>query len=251
MFFKSTALLTAIGLASVSHALPSGVDADSREPNSSIAHASKNQDNLAIQYCGEKGAPAIHTTGDPETGPGFWITNNDGMTGNYFLYENSRDEHPWKYLTLDNGARRFVQVCPTWQGRVVRGTPAVNQDGKAHNLGTWAKSSVDSNGVMWGDVSFLEGSDGAAGVRTADGSNRLHGCTADLFAGAPAAALVAKGSGAQVLDKIVGDAPNAAARAWMMSKCSADEIYMEDNPPNPVLASYNGRMEFTFTKGRF
>lgn len=42
----------------------------------------------------------METAGDPEVGPGFWITNNDGVKGDYFIYENSRDNHPWKYITV-------------------------------------------------------------------------------------------------------------------------------------------------------
>lgn len=35
--------------------------------------------------------------GDPETGPGFIVTNQDTSRENFFLIENSCDTHPWKY----------------------------------------------------------------------------------------------------------------------------------------------------------
>jgi hypothetical protein len=48
--------------------------------------------------------------GDPEVGPGFWITNNDGVKGDYFVYENSRDERPWKYITVCLKSKRVILI---------------------------------------------------------------------------------------------------------------------------------------------
>ncbi|KAH6645257.1 hypothetical protein BKA67DRAFT_669353 [Truncatella angustata] len=204
-----------------------------------------------IAYCGNGDSAPIHTTGDPEVGPGFWITNNDGIRGDYFLYENSRDERPWKYITIDDGARRFVQVCATWEGHIVRGTAAVNLDGKVHNLGTWAVSSVDPKGVIWGGLSFLQGSDGGGAVRSTDGSGQQRGCTVDVLSGAPDSALATKGSGAKVLDKVVGEGASVTAEIWMVEKCNMDDVYMQERGPNPVIKSDNGRFEWVFSQGRF
>ncbi|KAI0153237.1 hypothetical protein GGR57DRAFT_502977 [Xylariaceae sp. FL1272] len=210
--------------------------------------------NADIVYCGKIDEAAIKTTGDPEDGPGFWITNQDDDPDVlYFLYENSRDEHPWKYLSLPQGSRAFVQVCSTWQGRIVRGITRVNTDNKPHNLGTWFKSSMDPTlGWMWGDISFLEGCDGGGRVSSTDtdGSNTTRSCMIDLLADAPPAALVKKDSGSMVLAKTVGDGANDEARGYERGMCSPDEVWIDVANTHPVIKSMNGRLEFVFYKGR-
>ncbi|KAI0870565.1 hypothetical protein GGS24DRAFT_492907 [Hypoxylon argillaceum] len=205
-----------------------------------------------IQYCGGLDDPAIATTGDDEGGPGFWITNHDDSPEvKYFLYENSRDEHPWKYLSLPIGSTAFVSVCPTWQGRVVRGIPEINLDGKVHNLGTWFKSSIAPNGWIWGDISFLEGCDGGGSVAATDDSYVIRKCYTDLLTGAPPSALTTKQTGTKALAKLVGDSPNQAAKDWELSKCSAGEVWIDGSSTSgPVIMSTNGRLEFVFYKGR-
>ncbi|TGJ82174.1 hypothetical protein E0Z10_g6591 [Xylaria hypoxylon] len=204
-----------------------------------------------IGYCGGLDDPTIATNGDEVDGPGFWITKKDDSPEvNYFLYENSRDEHPWKYLSLPTGATAFVSVCGTWQGRVVRGIPKINLDGKVHNLGTWFKSSVAPNGWMWGDISFLEGCDGGGSIATTDGSNVSRECYEDLLAGAPSSALATKETGTKVLAKLVGDTPNQVAKDWELSKCSTGEIWIDGGNSGPVIKSTNGRLEFVFYKGK-
>ncbi|KAI2620827.1 hypothetical protein GGS21DRAFT_536446 [Xylaria nigripes] len=205
-----------------------------------------------IEYCGGLNDPIIVTTGDDENGPGFWVTNHDdeNTEAQYFLYENSRDEHPWKYLSLPIGATAFVSVCKTWQGRVVRGVPEVNLDGNVHNLGTWFKSSIAPNSWMWGDISFLEGCDGGGSVAATDGTNSSRECYEDLLTDAPSAALASKDTGTKVLDKLVGDKPNGAAKDWELSKCSADVVWIDDGNSGPVIKSTDGRLAFVFYKGR-
>ncbi|KAI1820641.1 hypothetical protein F4861DRAFT_50311 [Xylaria intraflava] len=204
-----------------------------------------------IAYCGGINDTTIVTTGDAENGPGFWITNHDeGPETKYFLYENSRDEHPWKYLWLSTGATAFVSVCETWQGRVVRGLPEVNLDGRVHNLGTWFASSVSPNGWMWGDISFLEGCDGGGSVAATDGSDSIRECYEDLLTDVPPSALATKETGTKVLAKLVGDKPNGAARNWELSKCSADKIWIDHDNSEPVITSTNGRLAFVFYKGK-
>ncbi|ETS73203.1 hypothetical protein PFICI_15148 [Pestalotiopsis fici W106-1] len=213
--------------------------------------ARESTENLGISYCAKPEEAPIHTTGDPEVGPGFWITNNDGIKGDYFIYENSRDEHPWKYITIDAGVRSFVQVCSTFQGHIVRGAASINLDNSAHNLGTWAVANIDTTGAAWGAISFLQGSDGGGSVASTDGTRQTRECTVDVLDGAPDAALVAKGSGVKVLNKVVGDGASVEAMHWMLAKCRVDQIYIEEPGPNPVIKSGNGRLEFVFFKGRF
>ncbi|KAI0432278.1 hypothetical protein F5Y09DRAFT_353764 [Xylaria sp. FL1042] len=202
-----------------------------------------------IIYCGGLNDPTIATTGDEVKGPGFWISNRDDSGENYFLYENSRDDHPWKYVMVSHTV--FVSVCNTWQGRVVRGNPQTNMDGKIHNLGTWFQSNLDQNGWMWGAISFLQGCDGGGSVETSTEPKVVRLCAADdLLTGAPSSALTAKETGTKVLAKVVGDTPNQAAKDWELSKCNTSQIWISDANSGPVIKSTDGRLAFTFWKGK-
>ncbi|KAK8133070.1 hypothetical protein PG999_001243 [Apiospora kogelbergensis] len=202
-----------------------------------------------IDYCGKADTPTFLTEGDTETGPGFYVTNNDISGEHFFLIENSRDTHPWKYLHVPIGARKFVQVCSTWQGRLMRGTPKVNTDGRVHNLGTWIESSV-VNGVMSGDVSFLQGCDGGAKVASNDGRGLTRGCTVDMLSGAPSDALQTKDTGTPALKRITGDGFSQSAKNWDLSKCDASQVFIEESNLKPIIDSTNGRFEVTFYKGK-
>ncbi|KAK8121834.1 hypothetical protein PG984_010504 [Apiospora sp. TS-2023a] len=202
-----------------------------------------------IGYCGDINTATFLTEGDPETGFGFYVTNQDTSGENFFLIENSRDTHPWKYLHVPSGARRFVQVCDTWQGRIMRGTPQSNTDGNVHNLGTWIESSV-VNGVMSGDISFLQGCDGGAKLVSNDGRGITKGCMVDMLSGAPSDALEKKGTGTSALKRITGDGFSQAAKDWDLSKCDASQVFLLEDNRNPIIDSTNGRFEVTFYKGK-
>ncbi|KAK7999504.1 hypothetical protein PG990_012104 [Apiospora arundinis] len=214
-----------------------------------IAPLAGSDNKTNIDYCGEANKPTFLTEGDSETGPGFYITNQDTSGENFFLIENSRDTHPWKYLHVPSGARKFVQVCNSWQGHLMRGTPKVNTDGKVHNLGTWIESSV-VNGVMSGDISFLQGCDGGAKIVSNDGRGVTRGCMVDMLTGAPANALQNKDTGTPALKRITGDGFSQPAKDWDHSKCDASQVFIEESNTNPVMDSTNGRFEVTFYKGK-
>ncbi|KAK8016925.1 hypothetical protein PG993_015114 [Apiospora rasikravindrae] len=221
-----------------------------RDGSPSPASALGGSDNKTnIDYCGDGGKATFLTEGDPESGPGFYVTNQDTSGENYFLIENSRDTHPWKYLHVPAGARRFVQVCGSWQGRIVRGTPKVNTDGNVHNLGTWVESAV-TNGVMSGDISFLQGCDGGAKLVSNDGRGITKGCLVDMLSGAPANALQNKETGTPALKRITGDGFSQAAKDWDLSKCDASQVFILEENRNPIIDSTNGRFEVTFYKGK-
>ncbi|KAJ8124063.1 hypothetical protein O1611_g9449 [Lasiodiplodia mahajangana] len=249
--FKMIPALVGWSILHLAQCVPAGNPPNSAGLNSRATDYEGTAIESDVQYCGGLEEPAIATTGDEESGPGFWITNHDDSPEvKYFLYENSRDQHPWKYLSLPVGATAFVSVCSTWQGRVVRGTPEVNLDGKVHNLGTWFKSSMGPNGSIWGDISFLEGCDGGGSVATTDGSDLIRECYADLLTDAPSSALAAKQTGTKILAKLIGDTPNQAAKDWELSQCKADEVWINDSINGPVIQSTNGRLKFVFYRGK-
>ena len=61
-------------------------------------------------------------------------------------------------------AAAFVTLCPTFEGRIVRGD-FTYLDGQKHLLGTWAEVNWHTDGSSWGDISLLEGNDGAAVIQ--------------------------------------------------------------------------------------
>ncbi|KAI1500480.1 hypothetical protein F5X99DRAFT_429445 [Biscogniauxia marginata] len=206
-----------------------------------------------IQYCGGADEPTIATSGDPVEGPGIWVTNNDNDPNvKYFVYETSRDEHPWKYLDIPQGSRAFIQVCPTFQGRVMRGTAPANLDGAVHSLGTWIEFAL-GGGTAWGDISFLEGCDGGASIAATDGSGASRACAppGGLLVGAPAGALVGGGEGNLVLGAVVekaGAPANRAAFAWLSARCDASQVYIQEQT-EAVISSADGRFDVVFVDG--
>ncbi|KAI0481155.1 hypothetical protein GGR56DRAFT_672193 [Xylariaceae sp. FL0804] len=221
----------------------------------SLAHCAPIQERQ-IQFCASADQPTIVTYGDAVTGTGVYITNNDvDPNVKYFFYENTRDDHPLKYLDIPIGSTAFVQVCSTFQGRIQRGTPAVNLDGQPHLLGTWVEFSI-SAGSLYADVSFLQGADGGAQITTTDGTDLSRGCTANLLTGAPAAALRVNDAGNAVVDTIVDSsyaAGNAVAKAWLLQQCGADDDQVFIQDPNvageSIIDSTNGRLAVQFVGG--
>ncbi|KAI1813803.1 hypothetical protein GGS20DRAFT_586124 [Poronia punctata] len=206
---------------------------------------------ISTASCGQDIDYTIYTTGDAEYGPGVYITNLDqGTEGHYFLYENLKDNKPWKHVEVPVGQRVFVAVCPSWQGRVVRGLPAVNLDGKPHVQGTLFESALAEDGSIFGDISFLRGCDGGGSVNATDGSNLHRECFSDLLSGPPEWALSTKDTGTKYLGQIIGDKSNGAAKDWMLSKCSADHVWINPANYNPIVKSQNGRLDFVFYKGK-
>lgn len=154
-------------------------------------------------------------------------------------------------IKIPQGKRAFVSVCRTFQGRVVRGTTDINLDEKSHNLGTWFQATVALHtGSLWGGISFLEGCDGGGSMSTTDGTNVTHGCIEDLLTHAPGSALATKDSNVKVLDKLVGKGANAEAKAWELSLCSPDEVYIDTENHTPNLKSDNGQLEVVFYMGK-
>jgi hypothetical protein len=118
-------------------------------------------------------------------------------------------------------------------------------------FGTFFSSAIAPNGGIYGDISFLRGCDGGGKITATDGSEMTRECLADLLNGAPESALGTKDTGSKILDQIIGDKPNGAAKDWELSKCDPNEVWINpDNNGRPVMASQNGRLELVFYKGR-
>ncbi|KAK4653046.1 hypothetical protein QC762_504575 [Podospora pseudocomata] len=214
--------------------------------------------------CGSRSDTPIYTLGDVDDGgPG--VTMRDADYSNthqnhyYFLYENARDETPWKYTLLHPGETVFISVCPTFSGRIVRGRLDENLDGTArHNLGTWIEvaweaqdntTASNSSTRSWGDVSLLEGCDGGAVMLATDGSGVVTGFSRNILREAPEGALARKANGSLVLGKTVGSEANEEAMRWELKVLDPlrEAFIVED--VKPVIVTENGRWDLTFYAG--
>lgn len=143
----------------------------------------------------------------------------------------------------------------------MRGSPA-NLDGQKHLLGTWAEINWMPDGRAWGDISLLEGNDGAAEIGALEDraatvidqkiteSDKTKGFTLNLLRNnTPAAAWAQKpGTGTWCVDRIAGASGNRAAKEWEMQFLSPDDVYLTDDT-NPVIDSAYGRFAVTFYEG--
>ncbi|KAI2776242.1 hypothetical protein F4815DRAFT_449531 [Daldinia loculata] len=207
-------------------------------------------------FCHDESQPPIYTTGDKDFGgPGVFIWNHDPKSHGaangtmFFLYESNHDFVPYKYTVIPPWSSVFVAVCPNFRGRIVRGD-MMNFDRKKHLLGTWAEINWHANGsgTAWGDISLLQGNDGAAVIQSLDGLSRAKGFTIDLLSDAPANVLAQKATGSWCLDKIIGQDANNATREWEMQFLDPWNVYLEDDV-DPVINSDNGRFQVTFYEG--
>ncbi|KAH9906195.1 hypothetical protein F4778DRAFT_778587 [Xylariomycetidae sp. FL2044] len=255
----SSIFITLTGLLAIAAALPTGQDIPGgaglavvkpREPVENTMIASQ-----AIKPRLLPCYPTQKVTGDQTKGPGVKITNREGADRTYFIYQNSCDEAPYKYITVAKNQSKFVSLPELFQGRVVRGTEKVMLDGKPHTLGTWAELSFDEQGQGWGDISLIRGCDGAAEV--VDLASKLRqGFTVDLLSDAPESILAKKDSGAMAITHTEGDggSPILEPISYLWGKlASYNKAYLDDeehSKPYPVIMSTTKQFEFIFYPGR-
>ncbi|KAI1085439.1 hypothetical protein F5B20DRAFT_3447 [Whalleya microplaca] len=186
------------------------------------------------------------------SGPGVELTNADNEDRTFFVYRNSCDNIPAKYIRIRSGETRFVSLPSDFQGRITRGTEKWNLMGLARPLATWVEITVDPQGTIWGDVSLIKGCDGAATLESLDGSNLKVGFDNWVLDGAPDAAYSVKPSGTRVIAGTENTLVNilSAPRDWLAQKIGYEKVYIDDYHGNPVISSTNGRFAVTFYPGR-
>ncbi|KAK4201681.1 hypothetical protein QBC40DRAFT_263946 [Triangularia verruculosa] len=217
--------------------------------------------------CGSRSDAPIFTLGDEDVGgPGMTIHDadfsNTRQSHYIFFYENARDETPWKYTLLHPGKTTFISVCPTFSGRIVRGSIHENLDGTAkHNLGTWVEVAWEAHGNTttsnssvtatrsWGDVSLLEGCDGGVVMLATDGSGVVTGFSRNILKAAPEAALARKTGESLVLGKTVGSEANLEAMRWELKMLDPLREAFIVQDIKPVIVTENGRWDLTFYAG--
>ncbi|ORY66600.1 uncharacterized protein BCR38DRAFT_484216 [Pseudomassariella vexata] len=216
-------------------------------------HYHRNDNGTQI-FCHNETQSPIFTLGDLDYGaPGVILVNydsgsHDKINGTmYFFYESDHDYVPYKYTILSPWSHAYINLCPTFEGRIVRGN-YLNLDGRTHNLGTWAEVNWHPDGSAWGDVSLLQGNDGAVVIQSLDGINKMKGFAVDLLASAPEGAWARKDTGSWCLDKIVGPNANKITKSWEAKYLDPWNVYLEGDI-DPVINSNNGRFQVTFYEG--
>lgn len=123
----------------------------------------------------------------------------------------------------------------------------MNLNGQKHLLGTWVEIEW-FNGSSYGDISVLQGNDGAAMIQSLDGYNKTRGFALDILTNAPRTALAQKATGSWCLDMIVGPDGNNATRDWELQFLSPEDVYL-GNDKDPVIDSSTERFVVTFYQG--
>ncbi|KAI0880303.1 uncharacterized protein GGS22DRAFT_197604 [Annulohypoxylon maeteangense] len=225
--------------------------------STSSPHYWQNSSDIQV-FCRNETQAPIFTEGDEDLGgPGIVIYNfdphghGDVNGAMYFVYESNHDFVPYKYLIIPPWSSVFLSVCPTFRGRIVRGSP-FNLDGRKHLLGTWAEVNWHANETWsaWGDISILQGNDGAATIESLDGLFKFRGFMLDLLSYAPADAWAQKATGSWCLDKIIGEDANNVTMEWERQFIDPWNVYLRDDI-DPVINSNNGRFQVTFYEGIF
>lgn len=170
----------------------------------------------------------ILTWGDDNDG-GFGVTieNADTDWAGFYVYYNSCDDIPYKYIWVDAGATEFLSLPSDFQGRITRGVDAYNLDGDAQLLATWLELTVDGT-LMYGDVSLIRGCDGATLMWSLDDSGAWKGFTQDILEGAPIDAYAEKADGEWVIAATEGTdgALNDYSLDWDIDEVGADYVYV-------------------------
>jgi hypothetical protein len=201
---------------------------------------------------------ATKITGDTDTGKniGIIVNNKDSVARSFYIYKNNCDCLPVKYISIPANDKKFISMAAGSAGRIMRGTDAVNLDGKSHALGTWMEFSWDADGTGWADVSLIKGCDGAVDVAATDGTGAKAGFSDSVLDNAPSGAYKLKaGSGSKVIMETESltdpNDINTAPRDWLHKKLASwTKAYIDDHHGNPDIRSGNGRFNINFYPGR-
>ncbi|KAK4967525.1 hypothetical protein LTR66_011949 [Elasticomyces elasticus] len=192
------------------------------------------------------------TQGDFDDGasPGIILTNGSESPCTYYFYDNywngngtagANFDKPLKSLRVAPGATAFASLPTTFKGRVQRGTliPA-----------TWVEFqiSASNDGGAHGDVSVEQGNDGAATIRSTDGSNQEGGFSIPFTSMKVPGAWVTRADGVDVIASTMGNwmgGPNQAAIDAQRSTIG-DRTYVVGGTGVPDVASYNKRLAVHF-----
>ncbi|KAF7562148.1 hypothetical protein G7046_g2000 [Stylonectria norvegica] len=194
-----------------------------------------------------------YTTGDADTGgKGVTIANAGNDWRGFYIYHNSCDSIPWKYIWIAAGQTQFVSFPDGFEGRIQRGVDQYMLNGQSQPLGSWLEISWDQYGVAWHDVSLIRGCDGGILTWSLDNSGAWKGFTQWILDGAPTGAYDMKNDRQWVIKATEGvnAVINTIPRDWDIAKVGAEYAYVDDSHGSPVVASSNGRVGTYWPEGR-
>lgn len=195
----------------------------------------------------------ILTWGDHDDGGrGITITNAGNDWRGFYIYHNSCDGVPWKYIWIAANATQFVSFPERFEGRIQRGVDKFMLNGQPQTLGSWFEISWDKNNVGWADVSLIRGCDGGVLTWSLDNSGAWKGFTQWILDGAPNGAYDMKNDGQWVIKATEGvnAVINTIPRDWDMQKVGAQYVYVDDSHGSPVISSNNARFGTYWPEGR-
>ncbi len=139
----------------------------------------------------------------------------------------------------------FITLPTDFQGRMTRGTDAMNMAGVPQTLGTWFEFnweiSTDFTGA-WADISLIRGCDVGMMTWCMDGTGNWKGFTYDIMANAPAVSFVAKPDGTKCLSPTEDGGIDDTTDAYELTAVGPTYAYIDDAHGSPVVFSTNGRL---------
>lgn len=261
MLFKISTIAV---LAAVSAAMPTrrahlpSTELTTREPAFSYRHGvqgHQGRNDSSIEKRWSCNTSPTSSSGDSDDGgKGVTIKNADSEKRGYYVYHNSCDSIPYKYVWIDAGESAFISIPDNFQGRITRGTDEYSLDVSSSNqwVGTWFEIGLDSTGTGWADVSLIRGCDGGITIESLDGTGASTGFSQWILDGAPSGAYSTKQDGEIVLSasENLDSSINTVVRDWFISEVGATNAYVDDYHGDPVIQSSNGRFATTWEAGR-
>ncbi|KAK8149420.1 hypothetical protein G3M48_007013 [Beauveria asiatica] len=184
---------------------------------------------------------SILTWGDNDDGGrGISITNAGNDWRGFYIFHNSCDGTPWKYIWIEAGKTQFVSIPAGFEGRIQRGVDAQMLNGQPHLLGSWLEFSYDSSDVGWIDVSLIRGCDGAILVWDTTNGDKWKGFTQWILDGAPNGSYDLKDDGQWVIKATEGPngVVNTIPRDWDQQQVGDQYAYIDDDHAKPVINGY-------------
>ena len=201
--------------------------------------------------CSDHSTPILTWGDNDDGGRGIQITNSGSDWRGFYIYHNTCEYVPWKYIWIAPGATQFVSFPALWEGRVVRGVDSM-LNGQAQPLASWLEIGWDVSDIGWADVSLIRGCDG--GILTWDlgNGNSWKGFTQWVLDGAPGNSYDQKADGQWVLKATENwdGSINTDPRDWELQKIGEQYVYVDDYHGNPVISSPSRRFGSYWPDGR-
>lgn len=216
-------------------------------------------------------APATPSGCPGQSGPGIMLSNKSSTDQSFVFFKNHKNGNGWAdpefkipdpdvpSVTVGPGTTQYVKIDIDWKGRVQRGK--TGGDPQPATWGEFQLKDTDGNGrtpdgAAHGNVSLIQGCDGALVVKSTDGSSAQNGFTKNCMEGAPDTALVKRPDGSEAIGRLVQMWPGAdkkdGADPWLKTLVEPNQAYMLDGNGQaassgvPDVASKNNCLEFEF-----